>query len=212
MPLRLPSFKLLTLPIALLLFFTSQGAFALSQCPNTQVGTITQGSSTYPGFYSDCSMTAGSSTAYHLTMFKTGNVISLNGYANDGTLTPAVVGNEPFGAYDFSTLYTLDMGASYSGDCSEQTYLNSEVDAAAVTGNVYCGFIENTDGDTVFLRGTWTGTAPDYWSNYQILTNAVGVGTPLPEASSATPVPVLPLWGLLSLAGLVGLFGFRKFR
>ena len=39
----------------------------------------------------------------------------------------------------------------------------------------------------------------------------VTVAVPVASSSdSVTPVPVLPLWGLLSLAGLVGLFGFRK--
>ena len=44
-----------------------------------------------------------------------------------------------------------------------------------------------------------------------MLTNQPGVGTPY-SSTATVLVPVLPFRGLLSLAGLMGLFGFRKLR
>ena len=37
-------------------------------------------------------------------------------------------------------------------------------------------------------------------------------GGPSPSGGSATPVPALPLFGLLALGGLLGLFGLRKLK
>ena len=40
----------------------------------------------------------------------------------------------------------------------------------------------------------------------------LNIGTPPPSAAPATPVPALPLFGLLALGGLLGLFSLRKLK
>ena len=77
-------------------------------------------------------------------------------------------------------------------------------------GNVYCARISNIEGNQLWLRGT-VDVAGNTWKDPIVLTNQPGVGTPYRPASTV-PVPVLPFWGLLSLAGLTGLFGLRKLR
>ena len=79
-----------------------------------------------------------------------------------------------------------------------------------VDGNVYCARISNIEGNQLWLRGT-VDVAGNTWKDPIVLTNQPGVGTPY-YAKATVPVPVLPFWGLLSLAGLIGLFGFRKLR
>ena len=43
-----------------------------------------------------------------------------------------------------------------------------------------------------------------------IIDDPVTAAVPAPAQVSPRPIPVLPLWGLLSLVGLLGLFGLRK--
>ena len=81
---------------------------------------------------------------------------------------------------------------------------------SVVDGNVYCARLSNIEGNQLWLRGT-VDVAGNTWKDPIVLTNQPGVGTPYRPASTV-PVPVLPFWGLLSLAGLIGLFGFRKLR
>lgn len=179
----------------------SSNAYALNACPNVQVGA----NDTNPAIYSDCTMDTGLAVEYWLIMQVTSGFISVNGYSNASTAyVPPPVGLEEFGTWDSSTLYVSDMGSSYIGDCSEVT--GSAGSAPVVSGNVYCGIIGNTDGYKVFLRGTWTGAT---FTDYQILTDAPGVGTPL---AALTPVPAIPVPGLIVLGSLLGLIGMRRLK
>ena len=56
----------------------------------------------------------------------------------------------------------------------------------------------DTDGDGVGDNADAFPNDPSNWAPYR--------------PGSTVPVPVLPFWGLLSLAGLLGLLGFRKLR
>lgn len=60
-------------------------------------------------------------------------------------------------------------------------------------------------GTNIYLRGAWKGSA---WTDVQVLrfdSTAAGVNNSTPET-----VPALPLSALLSLGGLLGLFGVRR--
>ena len=43
-----------------------------------------------------------------------------------------------------------------------------------------------------------------------VIDDPVTVGVPSPPSAAPTPVPALPFWGLLSLGGLLGIFGLRR--
>ena len=45
-----------------------------------------------------------------------------------------------------------------------------------------------------------------------VISSATCTGTGSSSSSSGTAVPTLPLFGLLTLGGLVGLFGLRKLK
>ena len=127
-------------------------------------------------------------------------------------LDPAPTGVVSFGIDQGLDAVTEDMGPNYTGTCNDMvasipTYLPY---IESVDGNVYCSRISNVEGNQLWLRGT-LDLAGGTWKDPIVLTNQPGVGSPYSPAS-IDPVPVLPFWGLLSLAGLMGLFGLRKLR
>ena len=125
---------------------------------------------------------------------------------------PTPTGDVPVGEFDGLDLAVEDMGPNYTGTCSDMAASIPTIsdDPSLVDGNVYCTRLSNTEGNQVWLRGT-ADVAGNTWKDPIVLTNQPGVGTPYRPASTV-PVPVLPFWGLLSLAGLIGLFGFRKLQ
>ncbi len=104
------------------------------------------------------------------------------------------------------------MGPNYTGTCNDMVASIPTITGGIpqVDGNVYCARLSNIEGNQLWLRGT-VDVAGNTWKDPIVLTNQPGVGTPY-YAKATVPVPVLPFWGLLSLAGLIGLFGFRKLR
>jgi hypothetical protein len=193
------------------MFSPSVLAQDLRVCPNVQVGEIFTGGSRKPAIYSDCSIEVGGEIGLHLLMYFDGTSVFLNGF-DPTIISPRPVGDAPFGKWDLADYVVENMGPNYTGTCdcmaaSIPTDLN---DVSMVDGNVYCGRFSNTEGNQVWLRGT-VDVAGNTWKDPIVLTNKPGVGTPY-SPKATVPVSVLPFWGLLSLAGLIGLFGFRKFR
>ena len=130
-----------------------------------------------------------------------------------GDFDPTPVGDVPIGTeWDGLDFVVEDMGPNYTGTCNDMAASIPTLsgDPSLVDGNVYCARLSNIEGNQLWLRGT-VDVAGNTWKDPIVLTNQPGVGTPYRPASTV-PVPVLPFWGLLSLAGLIGLFGFRKLR
>ena len=190
------------------MFSTSVLAQDLRVCPNVQEDT-TFGAA----IYSDCTIQGeggGQSVHIFLSFSETG--VYSDG-APSATFNPTPVGDVPFGEFDGIDFVVEDMGPNYTGTCNDMaasipTFDNGVV--PRVDGNVYCGRYSNTEGNQLWIRGT-LDEAGNTWKDPIVLTNQPGIGTPY-YAKATVPVPVLPFWGLLSLAGLIGLFGFRKFR
>ena len=188
------------------MFSPSVLAQDLRVCPNVQVGAL----GSIPVIYSDCTMDIEGASNYYIVMAFS-NLVGVDAFPAT-VLDPAPVGNVTVGTYDASDLVTEDMGPNYTGTCNDMvasipTYRGA---IPKVEGNVYCGRISNTEGNQLWFRGT-VDVAGNTWKDPIMLTNQPGVGTPY-YAKATVPVPVLPFWALLSLAGLIGLFGFRKFR
>ena len=80
--------------------------------------------------------------------------------------------------------------------------------------------IRNTNSQEVLVWVTiytsdpsYPGPGPGYLATYKITMAAAGTGSDDGgSGSAATPVPALPLFGLLSLGGLLGFLGLRKLR
>ena len=192
------------------MFSTSVLAQGLRVCPNVQVDEALS----VPVIYSDCTIQpAGGGPSVHvLLLFLTAPPeVGLSGLsAADFDRTPT--GDIPFGEFDGIDLVTEDMGPNYTGTCSDMAAAIPTLGSStpSVDGNVYCGRLSNIEGNQVWVRGT-LDVAGNTWKDPIVLTNQPGVGTPY-SPKATVPVPVLPFWGLLSLAGLIGLFGFRKLR
>ena len=192
------------------MFSPSVLAQDLRVCPNVQVGEYVNGANLAPAIYSDCSL----ETVYgsgNLTMRFDGTSVRFNDFFPD-VFDPRPVGDVPFGKWDELDFVVENMGPDYTGtcDCMAASIPTDSGSAPTVDGNVYCARSSNIEGNQVWLRGT-VDVAGNTWKDPIVLTNQPGVGTPYRPASTV-PVPVLPFWGLLSLAGLIGLFGFRKLR
>lgn len=191
------------LPLFAIAASFSGNSYALSSCPNVQVGVNANTSG--PAVYSDCTMDTGGATEFWLILEATtgGVQISVNGYPNAmSSYTPPPVGMAPFGTWDGTTIYVADMGPSYTGNCTETT-TGAYFFTTAVVGNTYCGVIGNTAGRKVWLRGTWTGTT---FTTPSVLTDEPSVG------AAATPVPTLPFTGLVILGALLGAAGMRRLK
>ena len=187
------------------MFSTSVLAQDLRVCPNVQVG-VADG---LPVIYSDCTMDIAGTDNYILLGFGEGDSATAPFPADDATSGP--IGNVTVGTHSADAV-TEDMGPNYTGTCNDMAASIPTFSAAVPTvdGNVYCARWSNTEGNQLWLRGT-VDVAGRTWKDPIVLTNQPGVGTPY-SPKTTVPVPVLPFWALLSLAGLIGLFGFRKFR
>ena len=197
------------------MFSTSVLAQDLRVCPNVQVGEVAPPAfvSSAPSIYSDCNMEpVDGGDGLHVFM-AFDNLVGMEG-GFPGEFDPTPVGDVPIGTeYDGLDFVVEDMGPNYTGTCNDMVAsipTNTEGGIPRVDGNVYCARISNIEGNQLWLRGT-VDVAGNTWKDPIVLTNQPGVGTPYRPASTV-PVPVLPFWGLLSLAGLIGLFGFRKLR
>ena len=194
------------------MFSPSVLAQDLRVCPNVQVGEAFTGGGREPAIYSDCSIEAGGEIGLYPLMYFDGTSVVLNGLGST-IITPGPVGDVPFGEYDGADYVLENMGPNYSGTCNDMaspipTLTLSQLPIA--DGNVYCTRLSNIEGNQLWIRGT-LDVAGNTWKDPIVLTNQPGIGTPY-SPKATVPVPVLPFWGLLSLAGLIGLFGFRKFR
>ena len=197
------------------MFSTSVLAQDLRVCPNVQVGVWDGGGvwDAEPAIYSDCTVQpAGGGGQLHIYLTLLDEFVFSNGAFPDN-LDPAPTGDVPFGTeWDGLDWAVEDMGPTYTGTCNDMAASIPTLsgDPSLVDGNVYCARLSNIEGNQLWLRGT-VDVAGNTWKDPIVLTNQPGVGTPYRPASTV-PVPVLPFWGLLSLAGLIGLFGFRKLR
>ena len=192
------------------MFSTSVLAQDLRVCPNVQVGDSAFG----PTIYSDCTIQPeGGGQSVHIFLTSAEAGVGAEGAAS-AAFNPTPVGDVPVGTeWDGADFATEDMGPNYTGTCNDMaspipTLTESVLQIA--DGNVYCGRLSNIEGNRLWVRGT-LDVAGNTWKDPIVLTNQPGVGTPY-SPKATVPVPVLPFWGLLSLAGLIGLFGFRKFR
>ena len=191
------------------LFSTSVLAQDLRVCPNVQVGEW----GGLPAIYSDCTMEpVGGGDGLYVLMGFGDTLVGMEGGA-PSDFDPTPVGDVPVGTeFDDLDRATEDMGPNYTGTCNDMaaSIPSTGTNLVSVDGNVYCTRISNKEGNQLWLRGTldWAGNT---WKDPIVLTNQPGVGTPY-RPKATVPVPVLPFWGLLSLAGLMGLFGFRKLR
>ncbi|MEQ9394740.1 hypothetical protein [Haliea sp.] len=85
----------------------------------------------------------------------------------------------------------LVAGSSCDGDCAE------DLDIALTGGTEYVIAIASNDTDAL---------------GFICLNIAVGAGAAADTCAPATPVPALPLWAFLALAGVTGLYGARRLR
>lgn len=165
-------------------------AQAPGPCPNVQTGTY----SSYPHFYSDCTVSSvGPGLIPAVGAVETEVTFALDNQGFD----PAPGASVPVGQLDDS--FIVSMGTDYTGNCTEVQQGSSAGNPSLEDDTVYCAIVATTGGDKIYNRGTWTGTA---WTNIQVLSDAI--------SATPTSVPALPLFGLLSLGGLLGLFGARR--
>jgi len=197
------------------MFSTSVLAQDLRVCPNVQVGVWDGGGvwDAEPAIYSDCTVQpAGGGAQFHIYLTLLDEFVFSNGALPDN-LDPAPTGDVPT-QYDGLDYVVENMGPNYTGTCNDMVAsiptITGGIGIPRVDGNVYCARLSTIEGNQLWLRGT-VDVAGNTWKDPIVLTNQPGVGTPYRPASTV-PVPVLPFWGLLSLAGLIGLFGFRKLR
>jgi hypothetical protein len=161
-------------------------------CPNAQTGT----SASYPHIYSDCTVSSAAPVTYPvLGAVETNASIS---YADSG-LDPAPGASLPVGELDSANSFVASMGPSYTGNCTEVAKGSNTASAPLTANTFYCAVVATTGGDNIYFRGFYSGFG---WQNPQVLTDAI--------SNTPASVPALPLFGLLSLGGLLGLFGARR--
>ena len=180
----------------------------VNTCPNVQVGTLL---TTDPAVYSDCGLDVGGSLntpalAYDVAPNSRMEAI-LMGIPANFSPSPAPI---DLGGYTARSI--INAGSGYTGDCSDQTYtMNVDfLSSAASSGDVICARFNAVDPEAIWIRGEWNGTT---FVNPLAVTNMnVSAGSSSSSSSAATAVPTLPLFGVMLLGGLLGLFGLRKLK
>jgi hypothetical protein len=161
-------------------------------CPNAQIGTY----ASYPHIYSDCAVSSAAPVIYPAL-----GAVETNATINypDSGLNPAPGASFPVGVLDSANSFVASMGPSYTGNCTELAKGSNTTSATLTANTFYCAVIATTGGDNIYFRGFYNGFG---WANAQVLTDAI--------SSTPASVPALPLFGLLSLGSLLGLFGVRR--
>ena len=208
--------NILPVVVACLAMTASLQAQTVNSCPNVTVGTLSvESNEDTAAIYSDCSMESPEADpGFHLAMYaRTNSSVEADGLS-DIEFTPAPVADAPYGRWNGKDFVVEDMGSSYVGTCADMSpeiQANALGGIDAVGGHVYCTRVTNTDGNSIWIRGTWDETAQT-WRAPIVVTNQPGVGTPVETSRPAMPVPTLPLpalWILGALAGLIGIWQFR---
>ena len=189
------------------LMLTHQSAAAaptVYTCPNVQVGGEGAPAFTSPSVYSDCYMDFGSAAFATIRMAYAPPVIEFDAnYREEFSPQPSYSINA--GTYEDENFSFENMGSGYSGNCVNDMNPTSsnEGEIEATANDVYCGRVTSGTGESIWVRATFNGTT---FTSPLIVTNAASAAPP------SVPVPTLPLFGLLSLGGLIGLFGTRKLK
>lgn len=95
------------------------------------------------------------------------------------------------------------MGAGYTGDCTEVTSYTTDTSQFANNGHSYCAFFLLRDGSDVVVKTTTEV------NNSTVTFTGTTISA---RANVPATVPAIPLFGLLSLGGLLGLVGVRKLK
>ena len=191
------------------LMLTHQSAAAaptVYTCPNVQVGGEGAPAFTSPSVYSDCYMDFGSLTFATVRMVYAPPIIDFDAnYREEFSPQPSYSINAGTFGGEVEDAAFENMGSGYSGNCvNDMNPTNSLGNSLQATANdVYCGRVTSGTGESIWVRATFNGTT---FTSPLIVTNAASAAPP------SVPVPTLPLFGLLSLGGLIGLFGTRKLK
>ena len=191
------------------LMLTHQSAAAaptVYTCPNVQVGGEGAPAFTSPSVYSDCYMDFGSAGSATIRMAYAPPVIEFDAnYREEFSPQPSYSINAGTFGGELEDAAFENMGSGYSGNCVNDMNPTSSNDGTleATANDVYCGRVTSVTGESLWVRATFNGTT---FTSPLIVTNAASAAPP------SVPVPTLPLFGLLSLGGLIGLFGTRKLK
>lgn len=194
---------------------TAATAQTITACDNVQTG----GRLIFDkGVYSDCAMTypsAPSRDRPYLSYTPPGEGPASIGIllVESADLSPSPVASNLFGEWDFADAVVEDMGAAYTGDCSDMGAANPTLDLSIsnpIDGNVYCGRYSSVSGASILIRGTLEGSSESFQDPAAFVVTASTPDDPAP--ATATPVPTLPAFGLFVLVGLVASLGRRGLR
>jgi hypothetical protein len=186
---------------------SADAAHDVYTCPNVQVGGEGAPGFTYPSVYSDCYMDfVTDGFAIPRMTYASGDISLDANYREEFSPQPSYT--IKVGTYTATaTSYAFEnMGSGYSGNCVNDMNNTTSLLVGVLTAtqyDVYCGRLTSGTGESVWLRATFDGWA---FTSPLIVTNAASAAPP------SVPVPTLPLFGLLSLGGLIGLFGTRKLK
>jgi len=171
------------------------------------------------GVYSDCAMTYPSAPSrdrpylYYEPPGEGGPASIGILLVESADLSPSPVATDLFGEWDFADAVVEDMGAAYTGDCSDMSAANPTSNSnitGAIDGNVYCGRYSTDSGASILIRGTLEGSSESFRDPAAFVVTASTPDDPAP--ATATPVPALPAFGLFVLVGLVASLGRRGLR
>ena len=176
------------------------------------------------GVYSDCAMTVPGSPASrdrpylrYWNASEGGPAVPAVGLliVESADLSPSPVATDLFGEWDFADAVVEDMGAAYTGDCSDMSAANPTSNSnitGAIDGNVYCGRYSSDSGASILIRGTLDGSSESFRDPAAFVVTASTPDDPAPDPATATPVPALPAFGLFVLVGLVASLGRSGLR
>lgn len=193
----------LMLGIVLLMLPSYASALAYASCPGTQIGTFADNPKTKT-LYSNCSSDNGiAETELHWALaFEDPTTalpdVFINAYA-PALLLPSPIDQTSINTVPLNNLGLENMGAGYTGDCTEAAALTTQI--PLVEGDYYCGWGLTTSGAKILLKAVFNeGKIGDF----SIKQNAVVI----PQA--------VPMWGALHLVALVLLlplfYGLVRFR
>ncbi len=184
--------RVLAVFVLLLWGFGGSAFGGIATCPGSMVGDSIVGSVVY----SDCGFTG----PVYLGMGRVPGPLNVAlDVAPGNVLVPSPSGFVDKGAVSSTYFVPLDMGTSYSGDCSEVAYTPGGPlsGPASVDSHVYCGRMQGANG-SIYIRATWNDTGSEF--------SAPSV---VHEVQSQA-VPSMSIYGLVILAGLLGLLGMRQ--
>ena len=188
----------------------------VNTCTNVQVSTLNAGTLIGgSGVYSDCALDVGG-TPRTPAIFYDGldNRIKVDYPA--GAAYGSLPAQFVVGTADNTLLPSLAILQPGTSDCASELYGNSQSEPPAPL--TYCArFPANDAGgaQAVYITATWDATN-SVFTNASVVYNFPAAGSSSSSGSgsgsAATAVPTLPLFGVMLLGGLLGLFGLRKLK